>query len=85
VRVTHPVRHILVLPDRDAAEEVADELVERFAAGLGEPQLVREALAGEDDAEDAQWLVVLEDGDGTYDTAALAMLAEEYEGWRERE
>jgi hypothetical protein len=83
--VTQHVRHILVLPDRDAAEEVADELVERFGADLGEPQLVREALAGEDDAEDAQWLVVLEDGDGVYDTEELALLAEEYEGWRERE
>lgn len=51
------VRHILVLPDRDAAEEVADELVERFGA---DP----------DDAEGAQWLLVLEDGDGSYDAEA---------------
>ncbi|MDT0377499.1 hypothetical protein RM572_01745 [Streptomyces sp. DSM 42041] len=83
--MTQHVRHILVLPDRDAAEEVADALTERFGAGPDEPQLVREALAGEDDAEDAQWLVVLEDGDGSYDAEALALLAEEYEGWRERE
>jgi hypothetical protein len=83
--VTQHVRHILVLPDRDAAEEVADELAERFGAGPDEPQLVREALAGEDDAEDAQWLVVVEDGDGFYDAETLALLAEEYEGWRERE
>lgn len=54
------VRHVLVLPDRDAAEEVAQALGERF--GLDEePLLVRDALAGEDDAEDAQWLVVLRD------------------------
>jgi hypothetical protein len=79
------VRHILVLPDRDAAEEVADELVERFGADLEALQLLREALAGEDDAEDAQWLVVLEDGVAAYDGEALALLAEEYEGWRERE
>ncbi|MEU1373193.1 hypothetical protein ABZ442_05950 [Streptomyces triculaminicus] len=78
------VRHLLVLPDRDAAEEVAEEAGQRF--GLPEePQLVREALAGEDDAEDAQWLVVLEDPDGKLDIAALRELAEEYDGWLEVE
>ncbi|MFJ3903497.1 hypothetical protein [Streptomyces sp. NPDC090025] len=76
------VRHVLVLPDRDAAEEVAEELPGRF--GLGEePQLVRDALAGEDDAEDAQWLVVVEDPDGRLDPAALDELAAEHEGWLE--
>lgn len=78
------VRHVLVLPDRDAAEEVAEELELRLALGE-EPQLVREALAGEDDAEDAQWLVVLEDPDGTYDTKVLDALATEHEGWLERD
>lgn len=78
------VRHILVLPERDAAEEVAEEVAERL--GLAEePQPVREALAGEDDAEDAQWLVVLEDPTGRYDAAALSALAERYEGWLEQE
>ncbi|WP_078871141.1 hypothetical protein [Streptomyces caatingaensis] len=77
-------RHLLVLPDRDAAEEAAELAGERF--GLDEePQIVREALAGEDDAEDAQWLVVLEDPDGTLDTVALRELAEEYDGWVEVE
>ncbi|MCZ0979600.1 hypothetical protein O1L60_12410 [Streptomyces diastatochromogenes] len=75
-------RHVLVLPDRDAAEEVAEELPDRF--GLSEePQLVRDALAGEDDAEDAQWLVVVEDPDSRLDPAALDALAAEYEGWLE--
>ncbi|GAA1896145.1 hypothetical protein GCM10009753_26350 [Streptantibioticus ferralitis] len=75
---------MLVLPDRDAAEEVAEEAAERF--GLDhEPQLVREALAGEDDAEDAQWLVVIEDADGQLDPTQLDALAEEYDGWREEE
>ncbi|MFC5720183.1 hypothetical protein ACFP1Z_08385 [Streptomyces gamaensis] len=75
---------MLVLPDREAAEEAADEAVRRF--GLDEePQIVREALAGEDDAEDAQWLVVLEDPDGELDRAALRELADEYEGWLETE
>ncbi|MGW4162742.1 hypothetical protein [Streptomyces sp. NPDC004788] len=76
------VRHVLVLPDRDSAEEVAEALPDRF--GLAEnPRLVRDALAGEDDAEDAQWLVVVEDPEGLLDPAALDALAAEYEGWRE--
>ncbi|MGH3309080.1 MAG: hypothetical protein ACRDP3_00560 [Streptomyces sp.] len=79
------VRHILVLPDRDAAEAVAEELTDRFGTPHDEPQLVREALAGEDDAEDAQWLVVLEAPRGRYDPRLLDALADEYEGWLERD
>ncbi|WP_338118318.1 hypothetical protein [Streptomyces coryli] len=76
------VRHVLVLPDRDAAEEVAEEAAGRF--GLPEePQLVRDALAGEDDAEDAQWLVVIEDPAGRLPAAELEALAAEHEGWLE--
>ncbi|MEU0833159.1 hypothetical protein ACNPQM_01545 [Streptomyces sp. NPDC056231] len=76
------VRHVLVLPDRDTAEEVAGELADRFGVAE-EPQLVRDALAGEDDAEDAQWLVVVEDADGRLEPSALDELAAEYEGWLE--
>ncbi|MFF0432195.1 hypothetical protein ACFYU9_08245 [Streptomyces sp. NPDC004327] len=76
------VRHVLVLPDRDSAEEVIEELPDRFVLAE-DPRLVRDALAGEDDAEDAQWLVVVEDPDGLLDPAALDALAAEYEGWRE--
>lgn len=79
-----PVRHVLVLPDRDAAEEVAEALSERFGV-LEEPHLVRDALAGEDDAEDAQWLVVVDDPAGALDPAALDAFAAEYEGWLEAE
>ncbi|MCY0944388.1 hypothetical protein [Streptomyces antarcticus] len=76
------LRHVLVLPDRDAAEEVAREASDRF--GLPEePQLVRDALAGEDDAEDAQWLVVVEDPRERLDPDALDALADAYEGWLE--
>ncbi|MFE1539318.1 hypothetical protein ACFW61_02495 [Streptomyces microflavus] len=77
------VRHVLVLPDRDAAEEVAGELADHFGVAE-EPQLVRDALAGEDDAEDAQWLVVVEDPAGRLDPSALDAFAEEYEGWLEK-
>ncbi|MFE7752556.1 hypothetical protein [Streptomyces sp. NPDC057428] len=76
------VRHVLVLPDRDTAEAVAEELPDRFQV-TEEPQLVRDALAGEDDAEDAQWLVVVEDPAGRLDSAALDRFAADYEGWLE--
>ncbi|GHF42605.1 hypothetical protein GCM10010359_51420 [Streptomyces morookaense] len=83
-RASDSVRHLLVLPDRDAAEEAAEEAASRL--GLDDdPQIVREALAGEDDAEDAQWLVVVEDPDGELDVSALRELAEEYDGWLEAE
>ncbi|MFE0692258.1 hypothetical protein [Streptomyces sp. NPDC058869] len=77
------VRHVLVLPDRDAAEEVAEGLADRFGV-TEEPELVRDALAGEDDAEDAQWLVVVEDAAGRLDPSALDEFAAEYEGWLEK-
>ncbi|PNG19284.1 hypothetical protein [Streptomyces cahuitamycinicus] len=76
------VRHVLVLPDRDAAEEVVEALRERFGV-VEEPRVVRDALAGEDDAEDAQWLVALRDEDGRLDPGELDGLAGEWEGWRE--
>ncbi|AUH43045.1 hypothetical protein [Streptomyces sp. CMB-StM0423] len=73
--------YVLVLPDRDAAEEVAELAVERFGLA-GEPHLIRDALAGEDDAEDAQWLVVVEDAPEAV-AAGLEDLAESYDGWLE--
>ncbi|MFZ3570606.1 hypothetical protein ACOKM5_27120 [Streptomyces sp. BH097] len=76
------VRHVLVLPDRDAAEEVAEALGERFGV-TEEPQLVRDALAGEDDAEDAQWLVVVEDAAGRLTAEELDGFVGEWDGWRE--
>ena len=77
-------RHILVLPDREGAEEVAEELGEDHRLEA-EPQVIREALAGEDDAEDAQWLVVVEDTRNQLDAAALDSLAASYDGWLERD
>ncbi|WP_217251944.1 hypothetical protein [Streptomyces sp. AC602_WCS936] len=76
------VRHVLVLPDRDAAQELAQELGERFGIDE-EPRILRDALAGEDDAEDAQWLVVLRDEREALDPAELDAFAGEWEGWRE--
>ncbi|MGW0883797.1 hypothetical protein [Streptomyces sp. NPDC002671] len=76
------VRHVLVLPDREAAEEAAEALRERFGVHE-EPRIVRDALAGEDDAEDAQWLVVLRDENELLDPAELDAFAGEWDGWRE--
>jgi hypothetical protein len=74
---------VLVLPDRDAAEAVAEQLSGEHAA-LPEPELHREALAGEDDAEDAQWLVVLHPPlPPGLTPAALDALAAEHDGWLE--
>ncbi|MBV2153940.1 hypothetical protein [Kitasatospora sp. SUK 42] len=78
-------RQLLVLPDRDAAEEAAEELGASHP-DLGEPEIVRDALAGEDDAEDAQWLVVLDPPPTGWTPAllhALDALATTHEGWRE--
>ncbi|WNM35064.1 hypothetical protein RKE30_34215 [Streptomyces sp. Li-HN-5-11] len=76
------VRHVLVLPDRDAAQEVAEALGERFTIDE-EPRIVRDALAGEDDAEDAQWLVVLRDEHERLGPAELDEFVAEWDGWRE--
>jgi hypothetical protein len=81
------MRHLLVFADRDDAEAVAETVGEEFPL-VGTPAVVRETLAGEDDAEDAQWLVVVEDPSGAVaseDLARLDALVEEYDGWRETE
>lgn len=78
-------RQLLVLADRDAAEEVARTLLERWPS-LGPFELVRDALAGEDDAEDAQWLVVLEEPAQAWDpvlVAAVDAVVAAHDGWRE--
>ncbi|MEV4915607.1 hypothetical protein AB0K47_02120 [Streptomyces tirandamycinicus] len=76
------VRHVLVLPDRDAAEEVIEAIGDHFGVD-DEPRLVRDALAGEDDAEDAQWLVVVEDPEGRLSPVELDDFVADWDGWRE--
>ncbi|MGV9307695.1 MULTISPECIES: hypothetical protein [unclassified Nonomuraea] len=76
------MRQLLVFSERDDAEEVAETLVEWFPRLGGVPAVVRETLAGEDDAEDAQWLVVVEGLDEEH-LARVDALVEEREGWRE--
>ncbi|WP_188188175.1 hypothetical protein [Nonomuraea sp. SYSU D8015] len=72
---------LLVFGEREDAEEVAETLGEWFPE-LGVPRVVRETLAGEDDAEDAQWLVVV-DGLNEDVLAKVDELVERYDGWRE--
>ncbi|GAA3103447.1 hypothetical protein [Streptosporangium carneum] len=79
------MRHLLVFAEREDAEEVADTVAEEFPQA-GTPLVVRETLAGEDDAEDAQWLVVVEDPGDALPPGAVARLeslAEERDGWCE--
>ncbi|WP_030911446.1 hypothetical protein [Streptomyces sp. NRRL F-5126] len=76
------VTHLLVLPDRESADEAAEQLADRFGT-TREPQVVRDALAGEDDAEDAQWLVVVADPEGRIDRAELEAYAAAWDGWVE--
>ncbi|WP_265445492.1 ribonuclease E inhibitor RraB [Flexivirga meconopsidis] len=80
------IEYLMVFPERDAAEEVAEELADD---DFGSVRVLSEALAGEDDAEDVNWVVhVVQD---TVDDPAGAVaralserfsaLAEEHDGW----
>ena len=73
---------LLVLHDRDTAEDVAAGLRSKGA----EAGVHRELLAGEDDLEDAQWVVALEPGPASLaiDDAELEQVAEDLHGWVER-
>lgn len=74
--------HLLVFPDRDVAEEVADDL--RFE-DLDEVRVIREALSGEDDSEDHEWAVfVVTPDDADYSERFEALVAE-HDGWYDPE
>ena len=78
--------HLMVFPDRDDAERIADELRDE---GFTEVRVVREALAGEDDGEDHEWAVheheaMVADESGPVEHGLrdrFAALAEEFDGW----
>ena len=82
--------HLLVFPDRDAADLVAAQLT---AAGLSDVRVVREALAGEDDSEAHEWAVhvveeMVADESGPLESGLrdrFQALAEEHGGWYDPE
>jgi hypothetical protein len=74
--------HLLVFPDRDVAEEVADDL--RFE-DLEEVRVIREALAGEDDSEDHEWAVYVRTPEDPSYAARFEALVAEHGGWYDPE
>ncbi|MBB5805966.1 hypothetical protein F4560_005734 [Saccharothrix ecbatanensis] len=65
---------LLVLHDREDAEEAARKLA---AAGWSPCAVHKDLLAGEDDAEDADWVVELITGPGGRIASELRGLVEE--------
>ncbi|WP_242653088.1 ribonuclease E inhibitor RraB [Intrasporangium flavum] len=76
------IEHLVVLPERDVAEEVAEQLA---AEGLTQVRVVREALAGEDDSEDHEWAVHVRTPDDPAWADRLTALAEAHDGWYDAE
>ncbi|GAA4899404.1 hypothetical protein LX16_0766 [Stackebrandtia albiflava] len=74
--------YLLVFPERASAESVARAVSDRYGPD-DRIRVVRESLAGEDDAEDAQWLVPLHDPRAEDEREWLADLASAYDGWLE--
>ncbi len=74
--------HLLVFPDRETAEDVADDL--RFE-DLEDVRVIREALAGEDDSEDHEWAVYVRTPDDPAYAARFEALVAELGGWYDPE
>ncbi|MGO4663398.1 hypothetical protein AB4Z14_16155 [Terrabacter sp. 2TAF16] len=75
---TDETQHLIVLPERDGAEDLAEELE---AEGLADVRVVREALAGEDDSEAHEWAVyVRTPADPAY-AVRFQALAAAHDGW----
>ena len=78
--------HLLVLPDRDVAEQLAADLLDE---GFTAARVVRLPLAGEDDSEDDEWGVHVVEENVADPTGAVAQglrdrfvaFAEEHGGW----
>lgn len=80
------VEHLLVFPDRDVAEEVADDL--RFE-DLEDVRVMREALPGDDDSEDfedeEEWAVYVRTPDDPSYAERFEALVAELGGWYDPE
>lgn len=75
---TEGSEHLLVLPQRDVAEELADELE---SEGLFDVRVVRDALAGEDDSEDHEWAVYVRTPPEPAYAVRFEALAARHGGW----
>lgn len=76
---------LLVSSDRADAEHMAQELTQWTMIDSA-PEVLREALAGEDDADDAQWLVAIEPPSAGWapdDDEDLLRLVERFDAWVE--
>lgn len=77
------IEHLLVFSEREVAEAVADGLDPHTYVA----RVLRETLAGEDDADDAEWLVhvvdprSLTDADAAGERTRIAALARDNGGW----
>jgi hypothetical protein len=78
VSPTDDAPHLIVLPEREAAEALADELE---AEGLRDVRVVREALAGEDDSEDHEWAVYVRTPSDPAYAVRFQALAAAHDGW----
>lgn len=79
---------LLVFPERDDADDVAEEYRHE---GFADVRVVREALAGEDDSEDHEWAVCVRTSDGPSDPVPpglidrLTTTAAEKGGWLDQQ
>lgn len=73
---------LVTLPDREDAVELAEQLLEQ---GYEPCRVHRDMLAGEDDAEDADWVIEVltgpHGGPAVFDEPHLGLLAEDYGGF----
>lgn len=82
--------HLLLFPERETADEVAAELADE---GFTEVRVIRVANAGDDDAEDAEWAVLVReemvaDESGPVEGGLrdrFRALAQERDGWYDPE
>ncbi|MEC3892167.1 MULTISPECIES: divalent-cation tolerance protein CutA [Nocardiopsis] len=73
---------LVTLPDREDADELAEQLLEQ---GYEPCAVHRDMLAGEDDAEDVDWVIEVSTGPhggpAVFDEPHLSLLAEDYGGF----
>ncbi|WP_017591207.1 hypothetical protein [Nocardiopsis potens] len=73
---------LVTLHDREDAEELAEQLLDQ---GYAPCTVHRDMLAGEDDAEDVDWVIEVRvgphGGSALFDEPHLALLAEDYGGF----